>query len=63
MRDTPGDMTSTVVCPVCNSENVETLPGEGADGTSEYCCLDCGAFFDSGGGEPPLVDSDAPDAP
>jgi transposase-like protein len=62
MRDTPGDMTTTIVCPACGSENVEALPGEGAAGTPEYRCLDCGREFDASG-EPPLADSDAPDAP
>jgi transposase-like protein len=55
-------MTTTIVCPACGSENVETLPGEGAAGTPEYRCLDCDREFDASG-EPPLADSDAPDAP
>ena len=29
MRDTPDDMTATVACPTCESENVETLPADG----------------------------------
>ena len=55
-------MTATVVCPTCASENVETLPGEGAADSPEYRCLDCGTEFDASG-DPPLADSDAPDAP
>lgn len=63
MRDNPGDMTATVDCPACGSENVETLPAAGAAGDPEYRCLDCGTEFDAGGSEPPLADSDDPDAP
>ena len=62
MRDTPGDLTATVVCPACASENVETLPGEGAAGSPEYRCLDCGTKFDASG-NPSLADADEPDAP
>jgi transposase-like protein len=63
MRDTPDDMTPTVACPACESENVETLPAAGADGDSEYRCLNCETEFDIGGGEPPLADSNDPHAP
>ena len=63
VRDTPDDMTATLVCPACESERVETLPGEGVAEEPEYRCLDCGTFFDAGGGEPPLADSDDPDTP
>lgn len=59
----PGEMTTTIVCPACGSENIETLPGAGAVESPEYRCLDCGTEFDAGGGEPPLTDSDDPDAP
>jgi ribosomal protein L37AE/L43A len=56
MRDTPGDVTSTVVCPACEAETIEhQLLAEG-----EYRCLRCGATFDAGGGESPLADSDDP---
>jgi transposase-like protein len=63
MRDTPDDMTATVACPACESETVETLPAAGADENPEYRCLTCGTEFDTGGGEPPLADSDDPHAP
>ena len=63
MRDTPDDMTATIVCPACESENIETLPAAGAAAADGYRCLDCGAEFDDGGGEPPLADSDDPHAP
>lgn len=58
MRDTPGDMTSTVVCPNCEAETIEHQPLD----EYEYRCLRCGATFDAGGNEPPLADSDDPHA-
>jgi transposase-like protein len=63
MRDTPSDMTSTIVCPACGAENVETLPGAGGVEAPEYRCLDCGNEFNASGGDPPLADSDDPNAP
>ena len=63
MQDTPNDMTATIVCPACGSENVESLPAAGAVAANGYRCLDCGAEFDASGGESPLNDSDDPDAP
>ena len=63
MRDTPDDMTATIACPACGSENVETLPAASAAAADEYRCLNCGAEFDIGGDEPPFADSDEPHAP
>lgn len=57
MRDTPGDVTSTIVCPACEAETIEHQLF--AEDESEYRCLRCGATFNAGGGEPPLADSDA----
>lgn len=63
MRDTPGEMASTIICPDCKSENIESVPGAGGIATPAYRCLDCGSEFDAGGGEPLLADSDDAHAP
>ena len=63
MRDQPDDVTTTVSCPACYAETVETLRGIGIDENQTYRCLRCGETFDTGGNEPPLSDSDDPHAP
>ncbi|HET7322919.1 MAG TPA: hypothetical protein VFJ06_01160 [Halococcus sp.] len=54
MRDTPGDMTATVVCPACAAETIEHQPL----GEYEYRCLRCGSTFDASGDESPLAGSE-----
>lgn len=62
MRDTPSEMTAIIVCSTCHSENIEELSVADADGP-ECQCLNCGAFFDAGGGVSSLADSDEHYAP
>ena len=59
MRDTPGDMTSTVVCPNCKAETIDHQPLD----EYEYRCLQRGTTFNASGDEQPHADSDAPDVP